>query len=222
MTHATTPHDPPRWAEHLLRASLAPRDRDTIAGDLLEEYREVVRPTRGRLGADFWYLRQVLSLIPGLTLGLVLGIVFGVSNLIVTAMMPLAEDSPSGLMTFYGPMFLVWALAGFLATRRTGRLVDAVKVAVTAALATFVVFQLTLFLRIALFADVLQQRDDWRNLVASSQAAGFGSLRLYATYTYALMTPIALLAGTTMGAISGLIGGLARRGQHAITGRFVR
>jgi hypothetical protein len=41
---------PPRWVEGLLRLLLKRRDRDTIAGDLFEEYREVIVPTRGR----FW------------------------------------------------------------------------------------------------------------------------------------------------------------------------
>jgi hypothetical protein len=224
MTRSAIPHDPPRWAEHLLRACLASRDRDTIAGDLLEEYREVVRPTRGRLAADIWYLTQVLSLIPGVTLGLVLGTAFGISNLIMTAVMPLAEDSPAGLIAFYGPMFVVWGGAGFLAARRTGRLAPAVKVAAMVAAVTFAVFQLTLFVRIALFLDVISHRDDWRNMVASAHAAGFGSLRAYANVVYLLNTPMFILAGTAIGATSGLIGGLlskiARHGRQAISGRF--
>jgi hypothetical protein len=52
---------PPRWAESLLRLMLAPEDRDSVSGDLLEEYRECVRPERGRWRADTWYLAQVGS-----------------------------------------------------------------------------------------------------------------------------------------------------------------
>lgn len=54
---------PPRWAEALLRAVLAPRDRDTITGDLLEEYREVALPALGPRRAACWYLKQVWSLM---------------------------------------------------------------------------------------------------------------------------------------------------------------
>jgi hypothetical protein len=54
---------PPQWAERLLRLVLPPADRDTITGDLLEEYREVIRPTHGPVGARRWYLRQAASLI---------------------------------------------------------------------------------------------------------------------------------------------------------------
>ena len=54
---------PPRWAEAALRALLKPRDRDTVTGDLLEEYREAVVPALGVFRARLWYLRQALSLM---------------------------------------------------------------------------------------------------------------------------------------------------------------
>jgi hypothetical protein len=54
---------PPVWAEALLRALLAQRSRDAIAGDLLEEYRESVFPAVGRLRAQIWYIRQVFSFL---------------------------------------------------------------------------------------------------------------------------------------------------------------
>ena len=50
---------PPRWAEAILRRMLAPRDREAVSGDLLEEYREHVLPQRGRRAADRWYFVQV-------------------------------------------------------------------------------------------------------------------------------------------------------------------
>jgi len=53
--------DPPAWAEAVLRALLDSRNRETVSGDLLEEYREVVVPTSGVVRARVWYLRQVLS-----------------------------------------------------------------------------------------------------------------------------------------------------------------
>jgi hypothetical protein len=54
---------PPVWAEALLRALLAQRSRDAIAGDLLEEYRESVLPAAGRFRAQIWYIRQVVSFL---------------------------------------------------------------------------------------------------------------------------------------------------------------
>jgi hypothetical protein len=50
---------PPQWAQTLLRALLEVRDRDMIAGDLLEEYRE--RTLSGVRQARSWYVWQVLS-----------------------------------------------------------------------------------------------------------------------------------------------------------------
>lgn len=54
---------PPRWLEALLLRSLPSRDRETISGDLLEEYREVQLPHLGPLGANIWYARQLISFL---------------------------------------------------------------------------------------------------------------------------------------------------------------
>jgi len=52
-------HTPPRWAEAWLRLLLPARDRETVSGDLLEQYRDSVHPTQGRLRANAWYVAQV-------------------------------------------------------------------------------------------------------------------------------------------------------------------
>lgn len=54
-----TPNTPPPLAEAVLRLVLAPGDRETVSGDLLEEYSEAVLPARGRRRADWWYVAQV-------------------------------------------------------------------------------------------------------------------------------------------------------------------
>src|SRR5262245_365413 len=54
---------PPRWAEAILRLALDRESRESVSGDLLEEYREAIHPRRGRLGADLWYLRQVAGFL---------------------------------------------------------------------------------------------------------------------------------------------------------------
>lgn len=54
---------PPRWLEQMLLWSLPARDRLTISGDLLEEYREEQAPRLGSLGASVWYLRQWISFL---------------------------------------------------------------------------------------------------------------------------------------------------------------
>jgi hypothetical protein len=50
---------PPAWAEGTLRLLLAPKDRDSVSGDLLEQYRDTIVPARGRHAADAWYACQV-------------------------------------------------------------------------------------------------------------------------------------------------------------------
>jgi hypothetical protein len=54
---------PPLWAEQVLRLLLKPEDRESVSGDLLEEYRVSVAPSRGRVRADIWYLREVIGLV---------------------------------------------------------------------------------------------------------------------------------------------------------------
>lgn len=54
---------PPSWAEALLRVFLTPADFDSVSGDLLEEYRDSIRPVRGKSSADAWYARQVLGFV---------------------------------------------------------------------------------------------------------------------------------------------------------------
>jgi len=58
-----TQHGPPRWLETLLLQCLPARDRETISGDLLEEYREVQWPRHGPMRANIWYLRQLLGFL---------------------------------------------------------------------------------------------------------------------------------------------------------------
>jgi hypothetical protein len=60
---------PPRWLETLLLRSLPARDRETISGDLLEEYREVKLPHLGPMRANIWYARQLISFLAARSLG---------------------------------------------------------------------------------------------------------------------------------------------------------
>ena len=53
---------PPRWAEAILRSLLKPGDRESVSGDLLEEYRETIVPALGP-AADRWYVWQVGSFL---------------------------------------------------------------------------------------------------------------------------------------------------------------
>ncbi|HEY1947504.1 MAG TPA: hypothetical protein VGG97_10890 [Bryobacteraceae bacterium] len=56
------PKAPPAWLERTLLLFLNARDRETISGDLLEEYREEQLPRLGSIRANYWYLRQFISI----------------------------------------------------------------------------------------------------------------------------------------------------------------
>ena len=53
---------PPDWAEALVTLLTPARDRDTIAGDLREEYADRAAG-RGQSSANWWYARQVLGFV---------------------------------------------------------------------------------------------------------------------------------------------------------------
>jgi hypothetical protein len=54
---------PPWWAEAWLRVSLKPEEVDSVSGDLLEEYRDSIRPRYGQGRADWWYATQVFGFV---------------------------------------------------------------------------------------------------------------------------------------------------------------
>ena len=57
---------PPRWAEALLRAFLRPGEFESVSGDLLEQYRDSIHPSRGQRGANVWYVVRVFGFVaPG-------------------------------------------------------------------------------------------------------------------------------------------------------------
>ena len=206
---------PPEWMENLLRSLLRDRDRDTVTGDLLEEYQQVVLPARGRLRADIWYLRQTLSFVSSVTFGLVIGTVFGVYNLVHTMLAPLADDTVPALIAFYGPMFLMWGFAGFAACSRRGRFTDALKSAVVVGTMTHIAFYLITLIRVNLFLDTMSERPDWRNLVATFQSSGFDSFRMHVNYSYAQQFVPKLVVSIIICSITGGLGALVCKLSHA-------
>lgn len=58
------PLAPPSWMERLLQLLLPLRSRQTVVGDLLEEFREQKVLQLGYWRASFWYLRETLSFAP--------------------------------------------------------------------------------------------------------------------------------------------------------------
>ena len=56
---------PPYLLDCLLLFLLSPRDRETVSGDLYEEFLDVKLPELGQFRAHLWYMGQVLSFVPG-------------------------------------------------------------------------------------------------------------------------------------------------------------
>jgi hypothetical protein len=142
-----------------------------------------------------------------LLLGLMVGLAFGAVNLLVTWMYPVADDTPVALLMFYGPMFLLWALAAFRATRRSGRFLSGVTTGMLVAFATFCVFDLLVILRVNLFLSELTGRADWQNMMGRFQASGFDSVRLFINLDYIKGAPLKIGTASAIGTFMGIIGG---------------
>ena len=102
-----------KWADLVLRALLKPRDRDTVSGDLLEEYHHRVLASSSPWPARAWYARQVLSFVTALSWGLLIGAAAGAWMLIDTALHPLADDEGAVMILYMAGLLLLWAAVGF-------------------------------------------------------------------------------------------------------------
>ena len=56
--------EPPTWMEKVLKSLLHQGQRESVAGDLYEEFCEEQVPRLGATRARLWYLAQVLSFVP--------------------------------------------------------------------------------------------------------------------------------------------------------------
>lgn len=196
-----------KWADLVLRLLLRDRDRETISGDLLEEYHEVVLPNRGALRARLWYAGQVVSFISPVGWGLAIGIAAGALQLIDTAIEPLSDDSAGGMLVIVSTLLGLWTAASYLAARRSDRFQDAVMAGLLVGLATSAVLHVTAIVRVNVFLDQIQYRNDWTNLVTRFRASDFHSLRAYANYEYLTGTWLLLSMGAAAGSICGLVSG---------------
>ena len=149
-----------------------------------------------------------------LLLGLIVGLVFGLADLVFTWLYPLEDDTPKALLRFYGPMFLVWAVASFRAVQRSGRLWSGVGTGLTIAFATFCGFYVLVLLRVNLFLNELTGRADWQNLVMRFRASDFDSLRLFVNLDYLKGAPLKIGMASAIGAVMGVIGGGFGRLTH--------
>jgi hypothetical protein len=130
-----TPHSdarPPRWAEAILHMLLKPHDREAVSGDLLEEYRDAIVPSRGR-AADLWYIQQVAwyLLRASWVWGTLIGSALVIRYLLDTLMPPADYKMRASVLSW--TLLGVCMLAGVLTAWRTRSMRGAVLASFTAA-----------------------------------------------------------------------------------------
>jgi|HubBroStandDraft_3_1064219.scaffolds.fasta_scaffold23222_4 hypothetical protein len=215
MSDATTPDAarPPLWAAAALRLFVAARDRESIAGDLLEEYRESILPRRGPAGARRWYARQVVSLMSSVRLGLALGLLLALGATVGNVVLPLAKAGAGG-SDDPAPVAVVllglWGAAGCLAWLRTGRLAAAARAGAIVALVSMGITMLAFFVIDNVFLDLVSRQPE---KIWQLQHSHFHSMRAILNAAHAravvFVLPLLTLAGAVCGAAGGLAGRLA-------------
>ncbi|MEO7133508.1 MAG: permease prefix domain 2-containing transporter [Vicinamibacterales bacterium] len=192
---------PPRWADVVLRMLLAPQDRETVSGDLLEDYRDSIHPGRGRRRADLWYVSQVAGFAwrANRTWAGLLGVAF-VARTALDWLLPTADfHARSTVSTTVSAGIYGWA--GFVAAWRTHSL----RVGALAGIVT------ALFGAIISIAGAAVLLAIWHDAPTFAAIDGSGGLGEVFTLPVLLVVPGALL-----GALGGLIGGASRRlASHA-------
>jgi hypothetical protein len=142
-----------------------------------------------------------------LLLGFIVGLAFGSVNLVFTWLYPLDDDTPWALLRFYGPMFLIWALASFRAARGSRRLLSGVTTGILVAFATFCIYDVLVLLRVNLFLNELTRRSDWQNIVLRFRDSGSDSFRAFVNLHYIKSAPLKIGVASVIGAVMGAIGG---------------
>jgi hypothetical protein len=158
-----TPHSdarPPRWAEAILRMLLKPYQRETVSGDLLEEYRDTIVPARGR-AADWWYIRQVTwyLLRASWVWGTLMGTVLVVRYLLDTLVPPADYWMRATVLTW--TILGACMLAGFVTAWRTHSMRAGVLAAGTAATIGALVSIIGTAMMLAIWHDPATL-DEWR------------------------------------------------------------
>src|SRR5262245_33387790 len=105
---------PPGWALATLRVILPSDQVESVAGDLIEEYRVAVYPARGAWRANLWFVRELAGFacraawVPLVT-GLVVGAALGALNLVATAREPLADDEGGAMLLWAAAIVAIWS-----------------------------------------------------------------------------------------------------------------
>lgn len=181
-------------------------ERSPIIGDLLEEYREVVRPRRGGFSAGVWFVTQLASLLRPWMWGLILGVTLGAANLISAAVAPLADDEPPIILALGLAILTTWVIAGFAAERRSRRFRDAIVAGAVVAVLSMAIFSSANFARKMIFLETIQHRLDWQGLLQRYQSSGSSDLRSFVIREHLEGLPGGILFSLALGAFCGALG----------------
>ena len=123
---------PPGWAAALLEWLLPSGEAETVAGDLIEEYRDEVLPARGERQANIWFIRQVAGFAwrTQVVWGLLVAI-FIAGRFVLDTFAPPASYAQRSFFTTWSSI-LLYLLAGAWGAWRTGRARAGILVAVCA------------------------------------------------------------------------------------------
>jgi hypothetical protein len=123
---------PPRWAVAVLPLLLPFGEAESVAGDLIEEYRDTVHPAAGGWVADLWFVRQVAGF--GWRAAAPWGFALAAAMSVRFAFDTFAPPANYGTRSFVTTWsaILLYLLAAARASRRTGRAATGTLVAISA------------------------------------------------------------------------------------------
>jgi len=188
---------PPRWAESLLCLLLPREDRDSISGDLLEEYRESIEPALWRR-ADRWYVRQVAGYVWRMTwgwaavVGTILLVRYLFDSLAPVQYTPGIVHPRSAIMSY--SLIATFVCAAAWRAWRSGHARSGMVIALTAAV----------FGGMLSAVGVLACLGVWHDPATLAAVDGSGGLAEALWGVPLLLVPIGLITGTT-GAIAGRV-----------------
>lgn len=197
---------PPSWAQELLSWLVPLSSEESIPGDLLEEYREAVRPSRGQWRANLWYLRQVAGFLSRLAwMFVVLNAAAVILRTILDTFAPpgFAPHSYQLRSSFSTYSAIgTFLLAGIYGGYRIGRVRGGVLAAVTASAVGF-----ALALSFGVFLHYAVIRDDPAKLNVFDVTGGWAE---------AIGMPIII---TVIAAPLGMLGGVCGKYMSRLQGR---
>jgi hypothetical protein len=174
---------PPRWAESILKSLLRPSDRESISGDLLEEYRAVRYPSNGRRRADAWYIKHVWSVFLHFMWPMMLAAA-------LVGLLQVMHNRGYGLVPFPALLIFHGALyfgAGFRASRRTGLIWTGIIAGAVTSLMAFAITMTGFVVRSPQFLIAIFSKDFIVDILSP-------------------LTLMALAVGFVFGTIGGMIG----------------